>query len=180
MDAFSRLLGLGPQNVNAKRQFRASYSRAILLAGLAFAFIHGCQSLLSGNGGPPGLDPTAFLVLVPYEFLQFLVFAVVGGLVAYFPSRFLEGLVHDKRLGNLLYVTAGAVLGLVFLPLCAAFAFFVFPLPDAPSYLARCVEFALPMIAAGALGGYVIWRGVVRGQSRNLRDAAGGDMVGRR
>jgi hypothetical protein len=145
--------------VNADRLFRLCYVRAILVAAAAFGVVHGTLLLAVGfiRARSLKIDPTGFLVLVPYELLQAMVFAIVGGLIALLPARMLFGLLSHRR-APLVRIAAGAVIGVMFTPLCAAVPNLIFRLSDDPSYLSRCFEFFAPMTVAGTVGGYVFGR----------------------
>jgi hypothetical protein len=150
--------------MNTGGQFRVQYTRAILFAALAFVLTHGGQLFVVSfwTNRSAAIDPTSFLTLILFELTQFVVFVAVGWLLAFFPSKFVERVLHCRHPGYALCIACGAIIGLFFLPLCAGFAFFVFPEPDSPSYPMRCAEFGLPMTIAGAVGGYAFWRSELR------------------
>lgn len=151
------------------RNFFYYYSRALLVAAFAFGLTHAAQSLVVSfvNNRSLAVNPTALLVLILYEIMESIVFLIIGLMLAYIPSRIVSDIFKKKNSrGLLLRVLFGMLMGIVFLPLCASFPFFLFPLPDGPSYLTRCAEFSLPMTIAGALGGYAFWRRT-RGTSGN-------------
>jgi hypothetical protein len=159
--------------MSGAREFRHCYVRAMALAAIMFAIAHGCQLLIRGLASQHSfvINPTGFIVLFPYMILEALIFFVAGGVVAYLPSR--AGNKYLSRRGKkyrVYSVLFGLIMGVIFLPVCASVPFFAFPLPDDPSYFARCVEFGLPMTISGALGGYAFWR-CARGF------AASGDFV---
>jgi hypothetical protein len=115
---------------------------------------------ISLRNNPPGhIDPTAFITLAVVGLIESIVFIVIGFFLAYLPSFLISSMVLRRKLpGPLVAVTLGSIIGLAFLPVCASVAFFPFMDPDDPTYLARCAEFAAPMILSGAVGGYAFWR----------------------
>lgn len=104
------------------------------------------------------IDPTSFITLGIYELIQSSAFATIGGLVAFYPSKFLASMRNNMSPAGLLNPLSGLLMGVVFLPLCAGLAYSLFHEPDSPSFLTRCAEFILPMIISGAVGGYVFSR----------------------
>jgi hypothetical protein len=146
--------------------FFAHHFRLILLAALAFGLTHGLQVLVEGfiRNGSLRFNPTGLVTLVSYEAIQSLVFVMVGLFVAYIPSRLVDVVTRNAPPSKQLFlaVLSGVLVGILFLPLCAGVSFSILREPDAPPYLARCAKFALPMIIAGAFGGYGLWRRVRR------------------
>ena len=141
--------------------FRSAFTRAMVSAALAFGLVHATQSVALGFVAQtsPKFDPTGLLVLVPYDLLQSTVFIIIGWVIAYIPSRMLADFMERRHRGHLMWsITCGIFMGLLFLPICAIFPFFLFRTTDEPSYLARCLEFALPMVVAGAVGGAIFLR----------------------
>ncbi|MGH6890026.1 MAG: hypothetical protein ACREHF_12670 [Rhizomicrobium sp.] len=136
------------------------YLYSMILSAIIFAISHAIQLLVYGLIVQRSfkIDPTGFLVLAPYAAIEALVFFVVGYAVGYLPSRWAVRLLEAHRSGASWYVLSGMVMGLVFLPLCASIPFFLIPLSDEPGYLHRCFEFAIPMMLAGAFGGFYYWR----------------------
>lgn len=152
----------GERKMTIISNFSFCYRRAMILASLVFGLIHGIVELFSGETATYDLSKiylSAIMLLIFYELLTSTVFFIVGFLISYFPSliiyRIFSGQFQDKPY---VYISFGAIIGLGFLPICAAFSYFFLPLPDAPSYLARCAEFVCPMVVAGASGGYAFWR----------------------
>jgi hypothetical protein len=146
--------------MNTLNEFRRCYVRAMILASVIFGFSHGVQlmahSLIVQHS--LSINPTGFLALIPYVLLESTIFFVIGFAVAYVPSRAANSFVTGSGQNNWIYhVSIGLIMGLVFLPLCASVPFLIFRFPDEPSYFARCIEYFLPMAAAGALGGYTFW-----------------------
>jgi hypothetical protein len=148
--------------------FRGAFTRAIASAGLAFGLAHAIQSVTKGFVAQASLkfDPTGLLVLVPYELIQSAIFILVGWIIAYIPSRMLADFMERRHCGQpIWFITYGIFMGLLFLPICASFPFFLVRTTDEPSYLARCLEFALPMVIAGAVGGAIFLRSTTYSRS---------------
>lgn len=104
------------------------------------------------------VDPTSFITLGVFELLQSSVFAAIGGLLVFYPSKFLASMRNNKTPAGLLNPLSGLLMGVVFLPLCAGLAYSLFHEPDSPSFLGRCAEFMWPMTISGAVGGYMFSR----------------------
>jgi hypothetical protein len=142
--------------------FPFCYRRAMLLSSFLFGFTHGVVELFFGESNSYDLSKiylSAVIMLILYELLTSIVFFIIGYLISYFPSLIIFKISKRKfEKKPYIYILFGAIMGLVFLPICAAFSYFFLPLPDAPSYLARCAEFVCPMVVAGASGGYAFWR----------------------
>jgi hypothetical protein len=161
---------------NTSEEFRRCYLRAIALASIVFAFSHQTQLTISGYISQHSFatDPTGFITLIFMASLEGIVFFSIGYVVAYVPSRVIYRIVKGRYEKNsVLAVFIGFVIGVISLPLCASVSFFILRAPDEPSYFARCVEFALPMIAAGAFGGYVFWRCLQRGSATEVVQVPG-------
>jgi hypothetical protein len=133
----------------------------MLIAAAAFGFTHSLQLLVMAEIHTDYTNEFYLNVLLPLGFLGVIeaaVFYIVGCIVAYLPVRIVvRNLSPLGAKHPFLYPTIGMLFGVLFLPFCAAFSFYVtHPLdPDSPSYLARCAEFALPMTVAGVAGGYL-------------------------
>jgi hypothetical protein len=142
------------------RPFRTSYSRSLFAAAIAFGLVHGGQmfavSLIKNSRG--SVDPTSFITLGVLELLQSSVFAAIGGVLAFYPSKFLASIRNNESPAGLLNLLSGLLIGVVFLPLCAGLAYSLFHESDSPSFLARCAEFIWPMTISGVVGGYVFSR----------------------
>jgi uncharacterized membrane protein YhdT len=148
--------------------FRGAFTRAMASAGLAFGLVHAIQSIAKGFVAQTSFkfDPSGLIVLVPYELIQSAIFIFVGWIIAYIPSRMLADFMERRHSGQpIWFIACGIFMGLLFLPICASFPFFLFRTTDEPSYLARCLEFALPMVVAGAVGGAVFLRSTTYSRS---------------
>lgn len=145
------------------------------MASIAFATSHAVQSIAKGFFGKSSIriNPSGFIILVPFEIIQLVVFLVIG-----YPLGYVSAKMSREFLGSRgcvksgWFVGSGMLLGILFLPLCASVPFFLFRTPDDPVYSSRCLEFAFPMIAAGAVGGGVFWRA-----ERKARRASSGVIV---
>jgi hypothetical protein len=132
----------------------------MIVTTLVFGLVFDVQSFIvsCSNYGCSHIIPTGFITFIFIDLLFFIVFFPIGWLFAYLPSRVLANLFMRRRLGGVIYLFSGLMLGIFFLPLCAGFSFIMLSPPDGPSYLSRCVEFSLPMTIAGLIGGYAAWR----------------------
>jgi hypothetical protein len=149
-------------NSDLQHPFFSRYMRSLLLAALAFGLADGVQILILGfiRNHSLGLVPSALITLILLETIQALVFILVAIGVAYIPSRRLERILRDSppsRRGAISSMS-GVLLGILFLPLCAVVPYFYFHAADEPSYLMRCAEYALPMIIAGLIGSFFLYR----------------------
>jgi len=148
-----------------RQTYAPRYLRALCVAALAFAPVHGIQIFTQGAlaYGLSRIRFSAIVSLIIYEMIEVTVFMMVGGLVGYLsapPVVFILNKVALKRISS--YVALGLGMGLLFLPLCAAVIFLPFRAADLPTYMDRCAEYCAPMIAAGAMGGYAFGRFVCR------------------
>lgn len=147
---------------NSEHPFFYYHLRAVLLTALAFGLTHGGQMLVVGfiRDNSLSIKLSALFTTLVFETIQSLVFVVVGLVVSYIPSRILSIALRKSSASKrpLISIATGTLLGILFLPLCASFSFFLLHEPNAPSYTARYAEFALPMIIAGGFGGYGLWR----------------------
>ncbi|WP_174286083.1 hypothetical protein [Sphingomonas bacterium] len=142
-------------------RFWRGYLLSTLSAACCFAVVHGVQALVVSIAkyGIADPKPSALLTLVIYEAIQAVVFFVCGAIAVlpfcYLADRFMKIPAEmETRIG----IVYGALLGLTFLPLAAGFAVSVLPEPDDPTFWARCLEFLLPMLIAGGVGGIVFVR----------------------
>ena len=139
------------------------------MAALAFGLTGAVQSVALGfvRNRSFGFNPTVLAVIIPYYIMQLLVFIIIGSVIGYIPSFLVIKLLDTSHLKHsLFFVFCGALMGIIFLPLCAALPYFLLVLQDRISYLARIVEFAIPMTVSGAIGGYAYWRSVYRTATR--------------
>ena len=149
------------KSMTVESEFRGVYSRAVALSALLFGITHGTQFIVVSyiRGRSISVNLTSFFVVIPYEILQSLVLYLVGWILAYFPSLKLYSLLQGFALyGFASYVLSGAALGILAVPLSAAVRFLLLSGDDGPNFLACVVEFGLPMLAAGSIGGYTFWR----------------------
>lgn len=132
----------------------------MILAALAFGSTHGSELFVVGflNGRSAQINPTALFPIAVVELAQVITFVFVGGALAVLPSFFVINQAKDNIHRLWVCIVFGVCMGILFLPLCASFPFLLSHEPEDPSYFARCLEFGLPMVIAGALGGYVFWR----------------------
>ena len=133
------------------------------MAAVAFGVLHGLQTIAISvsHYGATNVQITAFIMVMGYELVQSVMFFLVVVLSTYLPLRLVAPLVMNRRIPSRvsLYVVFGTTLGVLFLPIYSGIAYFVLSfLPDEPGYLDRCIDYALSMTIAGALGGYVLWR----------------------
>ena len=139
-------------------RFWRGYFLAILSAACCFAVVHGVQALIISVAkyGIANPRPSALLTLVFYEAIQAIVFFVSSAIAVlpfcYLADRFMK---IPQKIEIQVGILYGALLGLAFLPLAAGFAVSVLPEPDDPTFWARCLEFLLPMLIAGGVGGIV-------------------------
>lgn len=147
---------------NSEDSFVSYYVGAVLLAAIVFGVTHGVQILIVGmiKNHSLSFNPSGLIVLSLFEAIQSFVFFVIGVVAAYIPCRALEYVLRNTPTSKrfVISITVGVSLGILFLPLCAGVSYFKFHEADSPSYLARCAEFALPMIIAGMFGSYAFWR----------------------
>ena len=145
---------------NLKCPFLCIYLHVMLMAAIAFGSTHAGVLLVIGfiSENSMAVKLSALFMLIIFEAMQSLVFFVLSLVLCYLPVCLLNTILRrfsaSKRL--LISVITGALLGILFLPLCASVAFFALHESGDPSYLIRCAEFALPMICAGAFGGYML------------------------
>ena len=136
------------------------YVFSLTFAALAFGTARFFDPLIRYylNTGRMGIRWSAALVLATLSFVDMAAFTI-GGLVAWYTLRRLITpvlpLMNLDRLGMCLFL--GIAVGVFFIPAPAAILFLLFRAPDLPSYFDRCLEFAAPMIAAGAAGGAAFW-----------------------
>ena len=147
----------------AKRHFFFNHSRAILIAGVGFGFCHGIQALVADvvSNGVLQVRLSSLATLAALEGVYSIVFIVTALVLALIPSLVLLAIFSNMRSSArrlIISITMGLLLGMLFLPLCAAVAFFGLYEPSNPSYIARCEEFALPMLTAGVIGSYALLR----------------------
>jgi hypothetical protein len=138
--------------------FRKYYTKSIFWASISFGSCHGLEEFLLGMKGIAfsRVDLSAFIVLVPFEVLQSIFFFCACWIVSYLPVKVIY--INHFYKGRKSFTLWGVFIAILSLPLCASFAYFILPLPDAPSYWGRCLEFAVPMMVAGLIGGNVFWR----------------------
>ena len=143
------------------RRFHGAYIHALTSASLSFGLVHITQLIVGGfiKSGNLYIHPTAF-IMIPILILAYsMVFFIAGAIITYVPSMLLVTLMERwMQTGVTKYILCGMFIGLIFLPLCAEVAFVTFHDQDSPTYLARCGEFGLAMVIAGATGGYAFWR----------------------
>lgn len=151
------------------RQFNKSYVLSLTVAAIIFAIFHGLQVIAISicRNGATHIQITALIAVTIYEVVQLTIFLLAGGLSAYLPSMIITSFaLKPNQPRAALCVVVGAMLAGIFLPIYASIPYFLLSfLPDEPGYLDRCVDYALPMTIAGAVGGYAFWRrtrGVVR------------------
>src|SRR5271166_1215424 len=91
-------------------RFRRDYTRSMLAASLAFAFTHSIELLIIGFylQHSLALNPTGFLVLLPYDLMEIVVFFVAGWVLAYFPVCGMYVIVGNaQKIKPLTYILAG-------------------------------------------------------------------------
>ena len=143
--------------MNIKKKFTKHYSYGMIFASVVFGSTDAMGVILITfiNNKEFSINPTAILSLLPFEILQSILFFIIGWPIAYLPCIALVCLFKRKYPDRVLvYVFCGFAYGILFLPICAILPFLLIPPPDGPDYLARCVKYALPMMIAGAAGGY--------------------------
>jgi len=145
--------------------FRTCFYRSIILAAIYFGVVHGLEEVIVGfvKNPPTHLNPTAFLTLFLYESMNSILFSVISAIYFHIIAvRLIVTAYVGRYCGFILQIVSGAAAGIFLVLLYAAILFFLFRLPDDPSYLARCAELTCPVTIACALGGYVFYR-CVRG-----------------
>lgn len=161
MAVLSRLRVDG-MNSNLEHSFFYHYFRALLFAAVAFGLVHGGQVLVVGliKNNFLSIKLSAIFDLFVFEILQSLIFMIIGLAMGHIPLRILCIAIRNSSDSKRYLISAitGSLLGILFLPLCACFSFFLLHEPGDPGYVARCAEFAFPMIVAGGFGGYSFWR----------------------
>jgi hypothetical protein len=153
----------------SKRQFFA----VMLKLGVAFGIIHGLQAIIVGAYAyhATHVALSAIYVLTAFEIIQGFVFVVIASSIMYVLLPVLIRLVlRPSTLSVGMCVVIGSVVGFVFVPLCAAVSFYVFPLEDAPTYWSRCKEFVIPLTLTGSLGGYLVWKKIRSNPLLHVRD----------
>jgi vacuolar-type H+-ATPase subunit I/STV1 len=148
-----------------RKDYFVPYLHSMLLASIAFGVIHGVYVFVVGIINAITIDNSIdfhlswMITLIVVMIIQSSFFFIIGMLVAYFPSYFVaKYLLLPRSTRPLSCILSGMLLGILSLPLCAGVAFLIPYAPDLPGYLARCAEYALPMIVAGAVGGYFFWQ----------------------
>jgi hypothetical protein len=158
---FNKQVQTDKMSSNSRYSFFSFHLRSVLLAGFAFGMIHGAQILFVSfiRDHSLSMKPSALVTVIAFETIQSLVFIIIGVVLAYITSRILQRVLRKAPASRrkVIAVLIGAFLGVLFLPLCAGVSYFSFHEPDSPSYLIRCAEFALPMVAAGVVGSYSFW-----------------------
>jgi hypothetical protein len=158
---FNKQMQTNKRNSSSWYSFFSYHLRSVLLAGFAFGMTHGAQILFLSfiRDHSLSVKPSALVTVIAFETIQTLVFITIGVVLAYIASCILQRVLSKAPASRrkVIAVLIGAFLGVLFLPLCAAVSYFIFHEPDSPSYLIRCAEFALPMVAAGVVGSYSFW-----------------------
>lgn len=133
------------------------YLKSVTIASIIFGSSHGIEEFIHGfdMNRISDIKLSAMMVLFVFESVQSIVFFIFCSLLMLIPTKVFLCLYNTRNVFT--YIIAGSIFGVLFLPLCALIANTVLPLPDIPTYFARCVEFFLPMVTAGAVGGYVFW-----------------------
>jgi hypothetical protein len=148
--------------MRAETKFNACYAVFIIAAALTFGLVDGIEvfSIAYVRQLPTSgrVDPTSFVTLGLFEFIQTIVFCLIVGILAYVPSRLIAFRIGWPPTALMIWpLIFGACLGAVFSPLCPL-PLLLFSGPDDPSYGWRLIiAFILPMTAAGAVGGLVCW-----------------------
>jgi hypothetical protein len=154
--------------MRSRQKVFSFYYKSILLSALAFGFTDGFQATALGfvRNGNLYFHASYFITMISYEFIQCVLFIFIGLPSAYVPVLLLEYIIvqFPKHRWRFLAILFGFLLGIIFDPICAVVAYFPFYEDGDPSYLERCLEFALPMLIAGTIGGYSFYAAKVRGE----------------
>ena len=162
-----RLMAAARRDNPSERRFAGRYTLSLLVAAAVFGIVFLAVQIL-----PASLDQLVKLTaLTPDLVIIPVVFLILGWPLAYWPSRFAAYVAEraGQRYSLLIRVLFGALIGLLFVPLCAGIHFMIFHGSDNSSYLARCTLFSLPMVVSGATGGWTFW---LCGRGRNGIDAS--------
>jgi hypothetical protein len=141
-----------------KSGFAPCYMKALSGAALVFGLTHAVQaiavSVFRDGVVHPRLD--ALLSLSFFELIEALIFFVIGMVMVLVPARVADNYIGRSAAGTVnLFCWLGVLAGITYLPLCAGISTSILPSADDPTYLQRCLEYLLPMVIAGAAGGYI-------------------------
>jgi hypothetical protein len=145
-----------------ERTFAPRFTISIAFASIVFAATNFIQFLWRSQiptGGLAEFQRGWLLGLALFASVEGFVCFVLGWFVAIVPARLVLRMTKSPgRPAFLTFIAGSAVFGLMLTPLFAGAAFWSTHDPDSPSYLARCLEFLMPTVTAGATGGALFWR----------------------
>jgi len=142
--------------VHPRSGFTPCYIKALAGAALAFGFSHAVQALVVSASryglSHPRFD--ALLSLTFFEVIESIIFFIVALVAVLLPARVADRHISPSttKMASL-FGWLGALAGVTYLPLCAGVSASILPSIDDPTYLQRCIEYLLPMMLAGIVGG---------------------------
>ena len=146
-------------------RFTILYARALAVAAIAFSIAHSTELFVISLISMPTtkIDPTAFITLGFVSVTECIVFIAIGGPIAYFPSRLVFYFIRKRqKTSSIVCAYSSICIAILALPICAAVSRLIALDSDGPSYFNRCLEYSLPMVIAGAIGGHVFWQSLRR------------------